>query len=111
MYRIEKTFREETRNLCAKRIRAERGKRRGQHGVLTQSELAEIICRQGCPMSRITVSRIESGAREITDYELIHFAYALDVDVRYLLCGRKTVSEIIFEYRGREAEEECAAGA
>ena len=86
-------------------------KMRGCSGILTQSELAEILCEQGCPMNRITVSRIESGMREISDFELIHFAYALGVDVRYLLCGRKTVSEVIFEYNATRKNHDCAAGA
>ena len=110
MERAADTSNNEERNLCAKRIRTERMKLRGRSGVLTQSELAEIIREQGCPMNRITVSRIESGVREISDFELIHFAYALGVDVRYLLCGRKTVSEIIFEYKSNR-EKDCAAGA
>lgn len=98
------------RNLCARRIRLERLKHIGSNGVLTQQELAERICSQGYPMTRITVSRIESGIREITDFDLIQFAYALNIDVRYLLCGSKTVGEMVVEC-GEAFKNNMRAGA
>ncbi len=83
------------RNMCGKQIRILRlcavwGVRK-----MSQTELAERITKQGYPISRITVSRIENGVRAVSDIEILQFANALNVDVHRLLCGTKTVKEAV----------------
>ncbi len=83
------------KNMCGKRIREAR-KLQGL-GIyrMSQESLALIISRQGYPMTRITVGRIENGTREVNDVEIVHFAKALNIDVHTLLCGKKTAAELV----------------
>lgn len=57
------------RNLCGDRIREARQKRR-----LSQSELCELLQLRGIMVERDVISRMESGARIVTDFEAVAIA-------------------------------------
>lgn len=66
------------RNLCGDRIREARQKRR-----LSQSELCKLLQLRGIMVERDVISRMESGARIVTDFE----AVAMRRCWRSLCCG------------------------
>ena len=68
------------RNICGDRIREARYKRR-----LSQSDLSKRLQLAGVMVERDTISRMESGERFITDFELLAIADALEVPVLWLL--------------------------
>ena len=61
------------RNLCGDRIREARQKRR-----LSQSELCKLLQLRGIMVERDVISRMESGARIVTDFEAVAIAELLD---------------------------------
>lgn len=73
------------KNISGKRIRDARLNCMVGMRKLSQTELAEMVSRQGSSMNRIALGRIENGSRTVTDVELLAFARALGVDVRTLL--------------------------
>lgn len=64
------------KNVSGERIREPRIKRR-----MSQSELAARLQVEGVILERDSISRIESGARFVADYELFVFAKVLGVDM------------------------------
>ena len=70
------------KNLCGRRGKEARKK---QH--MSQSDLAAKLQLEEIIIERDSVSRIESGVRFVTDYELLILAKVLKVDVLWLLCG------------------------
>ena len=70
------------RNICGEKLR----KFRMEKG-LSQESLAAKIQLRGLDLTQKTISRIETGKRLITDYELKYLADALGVPVRELLDG------------------------
>lgn len=62
------------RNLCGDRIREARQKRR-----LSQSELCKLLQLRGIMVERDVISRMESGARIVTDFEAVAIAEVLEV--------------------------------
>ena len=67
------------KNVSGEKIHEFRTKRR-----LSQSELAARIQLKGVMLERDSISRIESGARFVADYELHAFAEVLGVEVTEL---------------------------
>ena len=68
------------KNVSGERIRELRIKRR-----MSQSELAARLRVEGVILERDSISRIESGARFVADYELYIFAKILGVDMMSLV--------------------------
>lgn len=68
------------KNISGERVREARQKKH-----LSQSELAARMQVEGVVIERDSISRIESGARFIPDYELPVLARVLGVSVEWLL--------------------------
>nr|UVY15385.1 MAG: helix-turn-helix domain protein [Bacteriophage sp.] len=68
------------RNLCGDRIREARQKKR-----LSQSELCKLLQLRGIMVERDVISRMESRARIVTDFEAVAIAEVLEVPVLWLL--------------------------
>lgn len=68
------------KNLCGEKIRQARIINR-----LSQSDLAARLQIEGIILERDSISRIESGTRFVTDYELKVFAKILRKDINWLL--------------------------
>ena len=68
------------KNVSGERTRELRIKRR-----MSQSELAARLQVEGVILERDSISRIESGARFVADYELYIFAKILGVDMMSLV--------------------------
>lgn len=68
------------KNVSGERIRELRIKKR-----MSQSELAARLQVEGVILERDSISRIESGARFVADYELYIFAKILGVDMMSLV--------------------------
>ena len=68
------------KNICSKRVKEAR-KRLG----LSQDELAARLQVSGVVIERNSISRIESGARFVADYELLALSKILNVTPGYLL--------------------------
>ncbi len=56
---------------------------------LTQDELAERLKKLGFEIDRVGISKIETGLRQVRDYELIQLARALEISAAWLLSERK----------------------
>lgn len=75
------------KNLCGDRVREARQKQR-----ISQSDLAARLQIEGVILERDSVSRIESGTRFVTDYELMTLAKVLNVDIKWLIfADNKTI--------------------
>ena len=68
------------KNICGRRVREARKKNK-----LSQEDLAAKLQVEGAIIERDSVSRIESGARFVTDYEIKILSKVLHVDVVWLL--------------------------
>lgn len=68
------------KNICGKRVKEAR-KKLG----LSQDDLAARLQVSGVIIERNSISRIESGARFVADYELLALANILKVTPSYLL--------------------------
>jgi transcriptional regulator with XRE-family HTH domain len=68
------------KNICGEKIRQARNKLR-----ISQAALAAKLQTEGVVLERDCISRVESGARFVADYELMTFAKALGVSVDWLL--------------------------
>jgi transcriptional regulator with XRE-family HTH domain len=71
-----------TRNIVGPRVREARHRHAPR---LTQMMLAARLQVAGLPMDRVMVAKIESGYREVTDYEVVAIASALGVPAAWLL--------------------------
>jgi transcriptional regulator with XRE-family HTH domain len=56
---------------------------------LTQDELSGRVAVHGVKLDRSAIAKIEGGIRLVTDYELLALAKALNVDVQWLLEGKR----------------------
>lgn len=72
------------KNLIASRVRETR---KAKH--MTQKDLAGAIQLLGVMLDRMSINRIESGHRCVSDYELVAFAEALGVSAEWLLYGKE----------------------
>lgn len=70
------------RNLVGPRVRDARLRAQPK---LTQSELAARMQLAGFNLDRVSIAKIESRHREVTDRELVALAEALSVSVMWLL--------------------------
>ena len=68
------------KNLCGDRIHQARTTQR-----MSQSDLAARMQVNGVIIEREAISKIETGDRFVTDYELLTFAKVLGVSVNWLL--------------------------
>ena len=68
------------RNICGERVRKERVTRR-----ISQERLAAKMQMRGVEIEQDAISRIESGDRLVTDYELRAFAALFEVPIESLL--------------------------
>lgn len=71
------------KNLCGDRIHQARTTQR-----MSQSDLAARMQVNGVIIEREAISKIETGDRFVTDYELLIFAKVLGVSVDWLLADR-----------------------
>ncbi len=53
--------------------------------MITQTDLAARLQIEGLRLERVTISKIETGYREVTDVETVAIAKALSVTVSWLL--------------------------
>lgn len=67
-------------NISGLRVRTAR-----EHAGLSQEQLAAKIQLSGLNVTQKQVSRIETGVRVVTDYELEYLATALGVTIHFLL--------------------------
>lgn len=72
-------------NLCGDKIRSLREKKR-----LSQEQLAAKMQVEGVQINQKAVSRIETGDRVVTDYEVMVFARVLGVEAEQLLREQKS---------------------
>lgn len=67
------------KNLCVNRVKEARARLK-----ITQEDLAARLQVEGITMERDSVSRIETGTRFVTDYELVVLAKVLNVSLEWL---------------------------
>lgn len=67
-------------NIVGERVRLLR-----KHAGLSQEELAAKIQLEGLDLTQKAVSRIETGSRIVSDYELLYLCRALNVSLAELL--------------------------
>ena len=72
------------KNLCGDRIHQARTAQR-----MSQSDLAARMQVNGVIIEREAISKIETGNRFVTDYELLVFAKVLGVSVDWLLADEE----------------------
>lgn len=70
------------RNVIGERVRLARERAKP---LITQADLAARLQIEGLRIERVTISKIETGYREVTDVEAIAIAKALGVTVSWLL--------------------------
>jgi HTH-type transcriptional regulator, cell division transcriptional repressor len=70
-----------SRNIIGKRLRIARTR---ATPPITQAELAARLQVQSLPIERVTISKIETGYREVTDVEVAAIARILGVSVGWL---------------------------
>ena len=76
------------RNIIGERVRLARERAKP---LLTQADLAARLQIEGRQIERATISKIETGYREVTDVETVAIAKALDVTVSWLLGKSKEI--------------------
>ena len=69
------------RNVIGERVRLARERAKPR---ITQADLAARLQIEGLQLERVTVSKIETGYREVTDVEAIAIAKALGVTISWL---------------------------
>jgi transcriptional regulator with XRE-family HTH domain len=70
------------RNIIGERVRLARERAKP---LITQADLAARLQVEGLRLERVTISKIETGYREVTDVEAVAIAKALGVTVGWLL--------------------------
>ena len=70
------------RNIIGERVRLARERTKP---LITQTDLAARLQIGGLRLERVTISKIETGYREVTDVETVAIAKALGVTVSWLL--------------------------
>ena len=76
------------RNIIGKRVRLARERAKP---VVTQADLAARLQIEGTRLERVTISKIETGYREVTDVETVAIAKILGVTVSWLLGESKEI--------------------
>jgi len=74
------------RNIIGERVRLARVRAKPP---ITQTDLAARLQIEGLRIERVTISKIETGYREVTDVEAVAIAKALGVTVSWLLGDSK----------------------
>jgi transcriptional regulator with XRE-family HTH domain len=69
------------RNIIGEKVKLARKRAKPP---ITQTDLAARLQIQGLKIERVTISKIETGYREVTDVEAAAIAKALDVSVSWL---------------------------
>lgn len=72
------------KNICGLRIKLARKRLK-----MTQEDLAARLQTNGILIDRISLSRIESGTRFVSDFELKYFSKILECSVLWLLTGNE----------------------
>lgn len=94
-------------NICGKWIRyVRKGLYDKRHPKMTQEELTAKLQILGLKIDRTALSRIESGARVLSDIEVACFASALNVPLDFLFFGSDGTLPEITEFVSLVAEEE-----
>ena len=75
-----------SRNIVGNQVRKARY---GSKPVVTQEDLSARLAVLGVDIDRSTISRIEAGRRQVTDFELLALSRALGVAVDWLLGNGK----------------------
>jgi transcriptional regulator with XRE-family HTH domain len=70
------------RNIIGERVRIARERVKP---IITQADLAARLQVEGLHLERVTISKIETGYREVTDVEVRAIAKALGISVSWLL--------------------------
>lgn len=70
------------RNIIGERVRMARERAKPS---VTQADLAARLQVEGLRLERVTISKIETGYREVTDVEAMAIAKALGVTVSWLM--------------------------
>ena len=70
------------RNVIGGRVRLARERAKP---LITQADLAARLQIEGLRLERVTISKIETGYREVTDVEAIAIAKVLGVTISWLL--------------------------
>ena len=70
------------RNIIGERVRLARERAKP---LITQADLAARLQIEGLQLERVTISKIETGYREVTDVEAMAIAKALGVTISWLL--------------------------
>lgn len=81
-----------SRNIIGKRLRIARTR---ATPPITQGELAARLQVQGLPIERVTISKIETGYREVTDVEAAAIARILGVSIGWLFNEKNTKNNAI----------------
>jgi hypothetical protein len=74
------------KNIVGRRVAEAR---HGSEPALTQDALSGRLAKLGIQLDRAAIAKIENGHRYVLDYELKALANVLDVDVDWLLGGKK----------------------
>jgi transcriptional regulator with XRE-family HTH domain len=70
------------RNIIGERVRIAR---KGAKPSITQADLAARLQVEGLRLERATISKIETGYREVSDIEAMAIAKALGVSISWLM--------------------------
>ncbi|MFC2017204.1 helix-turn-helix domain-containing protein [Chloroflexota bacterium] len=70
------------RNVIGERVRLARERAKP---LITQADLAARLQIEGLQLERVTISKIETGYREVTDVETVAIAKALGVTISWLM--------------------------
>ncbi|HIG0358592.1 TPA: helix-turn-helix domain-containing protein [Clostridium sporogenes] len=74
-----------SKNIIGNRVKEARNMHKP---ALTQANLAAKLDFMDIRLDRISISRIESGDRFVSDYEVVALAKALEVSLDWLLIGK-----------------------
>lgn len=74
-----------SKNIIGNRVKEARSMHKP---ALTQENLAAKLDFMDIKLDRISISRIESGDRFVSDYEVVALAKALEVSLDWLLLGK-----------------------
>lgn len=74
----------DSKNIIGKRVKEAR---LSANPIITQQDLCSRLAVLGVNMDRVSVSKIETGDRFVTDYEVLAISEALNVSLDWLLKG------------------------
>ncbi len=73
-----------SKNIIGKRVKEAR---LSSNPVITQQDLSAKLAVLGVNIDRVSISKIESGDRFVSDYEVLALSQVLNVSVEWLLKG------------------------